>query len=195
MSENNITYESVLKLWCAKCGIQYEDLLTPEADLFKQFANSRLRYAWDYAEWPETVDHFDEPLVDNEAEVTDSMSYVMSVWDSDPYINNDARELQFQRRRNQLVVRGWDLPAQVHVVYKMRLPDFAVAADEIPYRFGEYVAQGAYADYLRTEADERGEREEMRAEMMLQRELDIFERMEKQGRWGNGNVVYATPGY
>jgi len=190
MSENNITYDSVLKLWCAKCGIQYEDLLTPEADLFKQFANDRLRTAWDFIEWPETVDVADEVVVDNEVDTTADMSYVLGVFDSDPYANNNARALAFQRRQDVLVLRGNNLPGVVYVLYKKRIPEFDSSLDEIPYRFGAYIAQGAYADYLRTEGDERGNVEELRAESLLGREVDIFERQENQGRWGGNFTVY-----
>jgi hypothetical protein len=187
----NSTYADVLKLWCAKCGIQYEDLLTTEAELFKQYAGSRLRYAWDYCDWPETVDHYDEPVVNGELHRSDDMAYVFGVFDKDPYANNDAAALRYQLRGDGIVVRGSDLPALAVVVYKKRVPALEELTDEIPKRLAEYVAQGAYSDYLRTERDPRADGEEIRAEGLLMREVDIFERLEQQGRLGVERQVYA----
>ena len=195
MAEYTETYENVLKRWAAKAGIQYDDLLSTESDLFQQYAQERLRYIWNYTDWPETVNVCSEVLADQTFTADTTIAYIFGIFELHPYetTSTDYDSYRYRRLQDEVYVYGNDVPASVYVLYKERTPDFATSTDTVPRRFSEYIAQGAYSDYLKTEGDPRADREEQKAEFYLQRELELYERQEQQSGWLNGNKVYRPP--
>lgn len=197
MAEYTETYTNVLKRWSALCGLQYSDLLTTESDLFEQFANGRLRYIWDYAEWPETIDVSEEVLTDQAFTAGTSISHILGIYEMNPFETTATAfdSYKYRRKQDDVYVYGYEVPSTVYVLYKERYPAFATGTDTIPRRFSEYVARGAYVDWLRAEDDPKADRQEQQLEMLLQRELEILERQEKQAPWNNGYSIYSTPQY
>lgn len=195
MAEYTSTYLSVLKRWAAKCGLQYSDLLTTETDLFKEYANDRLRYIWNYADWPETIEVSEEVLTNQEFTADTSIAFIFGVTDYHPFetSSTEVRNYRFRRKQDSVYVYGYAVPSTVYVRYKERAPTFETNTDTIPYRFAEYVAQGAYADWLRAESDPQADSAEARTEQYLQRELEIFERQEAQAQFGRNIQPYKTP--
>lgn len=197
MSEYTATYEDVLKRWSALCGIQYSDLLTTETDLFTEFANFRLRYIWNYTNWPETIGVSEEVLVDRQFTADDQVMHVLGVYDSHPDEIHDAKvgRYRFKRTGDTVTVYGGDVADTVWTVYKKRYPAFGSATDTIPMRFMEFVASGAYADWLRTEQDPMADRQDQKTMRLLEQQLDIFERLEQQSEWHHGYKLYQPSTY
>lgn len=189
------TYENVLKRWAAKCGLEFSDLQANEQDLFKEFANYRLREIWDSVDWPETIDQSEEFLFDQSFTQNESVSHILDITNVNQFSTTSDRVLHFDYRMVQdtIYVYGHDVPESVFVLYKKRYPEFDSSTDTVPRRFSEYIAQGAYSDWLRAEQDPRAEQEEMRTQNMLYNEIDILERQERQGRWGPRIKVYSPP--
>jgi len=195
MAEYTQTYENVLKRWTARCGLEYSDLQANEVDLFTQYAQARLREIWDAADWPETINQSEEVLTDQAFAAPTDMSHILDVTDVDQLltVSDQIRHYQTRRIQDDVYVYGYNVPDEVWVIYKERYPEFDSNTDTIPMRFSEYVAQGAYADWLRAEQDERSQQEEARAQDLLFKELDILERQERQGQWGTRINVYKAP--
>jgi len=197
MPEYTATYEDTLKRWSALCGNQFSDLLTTETDLFKEYANFRLRYIWNYASWPETMGLSEKILIDRTFEADTDMMHILGIFEEDPLETSSKafRAYRYRRQGSDVYVYGSEVPDAVWVQYKKRYPAFETNTDTIPMRFMEFVARGAYADWLRAEADPNAERQEMQTKSLLERELDIFERQEQASTWYNGPSTYTPPNY
>lgn len=197
MPEYTASYEDTLKRWSALCGNQFSDLLTTETDLFKEYANYRLRYIWNYTQWPETTGFKEVILIDRTFEADTDMMHILGVYEEDPFSTNNKafRTYRVRRQGSDVYVYGPSVPDVVWVYYKKRHPSFSSNTDTIPMRFQEFVARGAYADWLRAEADPNADRQEAQVDSLLNRELDIFERQEGASTWYNGPSPYTPPNY
>lgn len=195
MAEYTQTHANVLKRWAAKCGLEYSDLQANEVELFNQFAQARLREAWDQADWPETINIAEEVLTDQTFTAPTTLSHILNITDVNMLttLSDTIRHYDYRRVQDTVYVYGYSVPDTVWVLYKERYPEFDSAADTIPMRFSEHVAQGAYADWLRAEQNPQSQAEEARAQEILFKELDILERQERQGQWGSRINVYKAP--
>lgn len=190
------TYNNILQRWCSYTGIEYADLLTNEQELFKQFGQARLRKIWREADWPDVIDVSEEALTDQAFVADATIGDILGVYEYNPLstFEDYVKQYKYRRVQDDVYVYGHDIPASVFVVYRKRVPAFAVDADTVPYRFSEYIARGAYADWLRTERDTQNANiQESFAKNLMDDELEILELDERNSQWTSGNAVYTIP--
>lgn len=194
MAEHTDTYTNIIQRWCALTGIEYADLLTNESELFTQFGQSRLRKIWFETDWPDTIEVSAESVTDQEFTAGTDIAYILGVYETDPFSTKSTGfgSYDFRRKQDTVYVYGSDVPDTVYVMYKERTPGFSAGAHTVPYRFSEYIAHGAYADWLRTEQmTQEANIADSRASQLLKDELEILELDERNSKWNNGIKVYS----
>ena len=193
MALHTETYLNILKRWCALVGIEYADLLSNESELFTQFGQGRLRKIWFETDWPDTINVSEELLVDQTFTVGASVANIFGIYESNPFstVSTSFDSYRYRRMQDSLYVYGTDVPDYVYMRYKERPGAFATATDTVPYRFAEYIAYGAAADYMRVEQNgDSANTFEGTANQKLLDELEIHERDEHANQWDVGVQVY-----
>ncbi len=117
-----------------------------------------------------------------------TVSEVFRVTNNDPYGTGTSEDIAFKNNYitgaseyGEAILPNHSSTAPLWVYYRTPYPEYASDASDFPWVFAEYVVQGAYANWLTADGQaEKGQLALQQAEQLLELELDVLERQERQ---------------
>jgi hypothetical protein len=163
---------------------------------FKQSLNSRLRDAWDRADWPDLIELKTLPLSRDSSNVlsTGQVDFdVLEVWDKHPYGDNTAQKILYQIVESDVLMRPNYSGTEVVVLAKKKFIDY----DEdslVPSFLENYLISAILSDFFKGDGQaDRAIREENQAEEYMSRAFDRIERLQQQNRPTIGQYSPTNP--
>jgi len=163
---------------------------------FKQSLNSRLRDAWDRADWPELIELKTLPLTRDTANVlsTGQVDFdVLEVWDKHPYGDQTAQKILYQIIESDVLMRPTFTGSEIVVLAKKKFTDYEEGS-LVPSFLENYLLSAILADFFKGDGQaDRAIREENQAEEYMARAFDRVERLQQQNRPTIGQYSTTNP--
>lgn len=188
-----IPYNDVERRFQSIAGLQ--SLTVTDKFFFQNSLNSRLKEAWDRAEWPELliIEEHDLTSDDDGSQVTGTLDFdVLEVYDRHPNKDRDALILKYNLINAKVAVRPHMSVSKIYILRKINFGVFDPAdntykdyteGSDVPAIFENYLITAIFADFLR--GDGQGQLamlEDNRAENFLLNQIDRVERLQQQNR-------------
>jgi len=168
-----------------------DTLLATEKAAINSYFKSWIRKGWNRANWPdicrvEERTPASSKILYEQGGSIEAIGEFLNIYSADPYANKYPYELSFILNHEGAVLLNASDLTTVFVHYRQRIPDYSAydgedSAQTFPYRFFNYVAYGAYSDWLQSEGQhEKARVVASQAEEAMLAELDIFERQQLQ---------------